>query len=67
MKKAAILYAETVAVCCPYCSAEQPNKDDASELWLPEQLKRANVSGDLKCVACDKTMKFPLPRKIKLP
>lgn len=47
--KHAQLIAEAVAVICPCCGEEQPNKD-GSLMWTPEDF-RGNER--MACVACD--------------
>lgn len=43
--------AESLAIVCMECSSPQPNPDDGSEQWSPEQL--AAHQGVRVCVACD--------------
>lgn len=52
MRPAQIIAAQ-LEVHCPYCGDPQPNSDDGTDVWTPEEV-RSN-SGGWECVACDKT------------
>ena len=48
------LVAESVSVVCPKCGETQPNKQDGSEQWTPENFMKS--SGRYVCVSCDQTL-----------
>ena len=49
--KVALVIAQTVAVICPACGEPQPDPDNGSDVWEPDQLKK--VSGTKRpCVSC---------------
>ena len=61
------LIAEAVNVCCPWCSAPQPNRTDGSEQWMAADfavivvtpvVDRADFSEtfEVECVSCDELM-----------
>lgn len=56
--RSAVLYASTVAVCCPHCSAEQPAPDNGSDLWTPEQIHQNE--GKRTCVSCDEPFRIAI-------
>jgi hypothetical protein len=43
--------AETLAVLCPHCGAEQPAPENGSDLWTPDELFKHQ--GKRECVSCD--------------
>jgi uncharacterized Zn-finger protein len=51
VKRAALIVAASVEVTCPYCGEPQPNPNDGSHLWLPEEVRSAQ--GTRTCVSCD--------------
>lgn len=55
--------ATAVEVICPWCSEPQPNPDDGSHLWAPEQLARVSQNGWTKreCVSCEEVLILSAP------
>ncbi len=52
--KVAQLVAEAVNVLCPECGEPQPDPDNESHMWLPQQVEK--YAGRRTCVACDAQM-----------
>lgn len=61
--KRAVLFATSIAVTCPHCSAEYPSPDSGSDMWLPEQVRAAHGQ-ERTCVSCDEVFVVSAENKI---
>jgi hypothetical protein len=50
--------AESLAVLCPFCGAEQPAPSNGSDLWTPDELRAHQ--GPRECVSCDEKITVTL-------
>lgn len=60
--KYAQLIADAVAVVCPDCGECQPNPDDASQQWMPEDFAKTKLT---KCVSCDTPLHISWKSKVQ--
>ena len=65
LRRAAVVSAATIEVCCPKCGEPQPEPRDGSHLWTSEQLK-ASAGQRRECVSCDAPMFLDAPNKVLL-
>lgn len=58
------LVVETVNVLCPACGEPQPDPDNASHMWLPQQVQK--YAGRRACVACGASMRLVSRRTVQV-
>jgi hypothetical protein len=62
-RRFAVLTAAAIEVTCPACGEPQPNPNDGSHLWRPDEVRDA--SGTRRaCVACDAPIVIQAVRRI---
>ncbi len=54
--RSAAIVAETVAVLCPHCGAEQPSPYNGGDCWTPAEVRKA--AGPRACVSCDERFRL---------
>lgn len=57
-RKPAQIIANTLAVLCPHCGEAQPDPENGSDMWTPDEVREASSSAAAKrdCTACDQPM-----------
>jgi DNA-directed RNA polymerase subunit RPC12/RpoP len=61
--KQAQVFAESLAVVCPYCGGAFTN-NDGSEMWLPDELQE--LQGIAKCPECDAKVLIAMTNKAQI-
>lgn len=54
-KRLAQIVAGTLLVLCPHCSEPQPDPENGSDMWTPEEVRDVDPASR-PCVACDEPM-----------
>jgi len=62
-QKRAVIVADSAAVLCPHCSAEQPSPESGADTWLPAEIQKHE--GPLVCVSCDEPFALHMVARVQ--